>query len=74
MFMHIYKLSDNKYHLSGKRNGCADCGKDMVFDSMREDRIIGCRGSEQYPDPDINDVCPKCFSFLPAFNSPGNAK
>lgn len=70
MFMHIYKMRDGKWHLWSK-DTFTDCGKTMKV--IVEDRIIGQKGNKYYPDPPVNDVCPKCFHFLPAFNSTGNA-
>ena len=65
MFGHIYKLADGKYHLWGHHGNKTECGISM--NSISEDRIFGQKGSEYYPDPDIKDICPKCFSFLPEF-------
>lgn len=59
--MRIYKLKDSRYHLSEK-NGKTTCGMDMV--DIVEDRIVGQKGENYYPDPDKNDICPKCFSFM----------
>ena len=66
MFGHIYKLADGKYHLCGRAGNKTECGTNM--NTISEDRIFGQKGNEYYPDPSIEEVCSKCFHFLPEFN------
>ena len=64
MFMHIYKLTtDDKWHLyeSGAQTVC---GKLISNITLLEDRLIGQKGSEYFPDPDKKDVCKQCFDFI----------
>ena len=67
MFMHIYKLTDDKWHIYS-RGHRTDCG--MNLSQVIEEKIIGKGREECEHDPHVSTVCPKCFNFLPEFNCP----